>query len=433
MITRFNTAWDRAVAIAIGERDGVLSTAKRIMLVRDLLGRVHLALECAPPAQQLDVLRTRFAEDCGPFWSGSILDGRLMFAPEAVFDSPDAFEIADRIWAIEKMTMGAEWSRGALANKGLQPPRATLYGLKGGVGRSTALCGWAWHLARLGKRVLAIDLDLESPGISSLLLPPDRVPEFGLVDWFVEDAVGNADEDLLRFMVGRSPLEDDTAGQIYVAPSGGILGSDYIAKLSRVYMDVPDEAGTRTFAERVADMVDQLEQSIKPDVVLLDSRAGLHDMAAIATTRLNAMTFLFAAGTRQTWDGYNILLRRWSKHPNIAREVRQRIRIVAAQIPERDRGPYLERFTQDSYDAFSEAFYEETASDPDDFNFDIDAIEAPHYPLRVNWLGVLQGWDPNRTEVSFDEVRAALGDFLDRATELTLNECVESSGENDLA
>ncbi|HCU92521.1 MAG TPA: hypothetical protein DHU96_07160, partial [Actinobacteria bacterium] len=41
----------------------------------------------------------------------------------------------------------------------------TFYSFKGGTGRTMALANVAWILAANGKRVLAADWDLESPGL----------------------------------------------------------------------------------------------------------------------------------------------------------------------------------------------------------------------------------------------------------------------------
>lgn len=98
------------------------------------------------------------------------------------------------------------------------PPRAVFYGLKGGVGRSTALAMLAYSLARAGKKVLLLDFDLESPGLSGLLLPADRVAGFGLVDWFIEDGVHHG-ESVLTDLVADSPLAENTSGRIRVAGS----------------------------------------------------------------------------------------------------------------------------------------------------------------------------------------------------------------------
>ncbi len=56
-------------------------------------------------------------------------------------------------------------------------PRLVFHGIKGGVGRSTAIAMLAYHLAKKGKNVLLIDFDLESPGLSGLMLPPDLMVE----------------------------------------------------------------------------------------------------------------------------------------------------------------------------------------------------------------------------------------------------------------
>jgi len=47
----------------------------------------------------------------------------------------------------------------------------TFYSYKGGTGRSMALANVAWILASNGKRVLAIDWDLEAPGLHRYFTP----------------------------------------------------------------------------------------------------------------------------------------------------------------------------------------------------------------------------------------------------------------------
>ncbi|MFD2350514.1 AAA family ATPase [Nonomuraea ferruginea] len=47
----------------------------------------------------------------------------------------------------------------------------TFYSYKGGAGRTMALANTAWLLASNGLRVLAIDWDLESPGLHKYFHP----------------------------------------------------------------------------------------------------------------------------------------------------------------------------------------------------------------------------------------------------------------------
>ena len=422
MTVRFDVALEGCRQILLGLLHQGEADFGKVVIVRDLMGRIHLALERGSkgdvPQQTLAALSTA----AGPFWGARVLEGRKMAAPQAVFASLDAVELDDGLWLLERGVVGAEWGRAPLPNRPPTPPRAALYGLKGGVGRSTALCVWARHLAGMGKRVLVVDLDLESPGVSSLLLTQDGSADFGLVDWFVEQAVGNADKELLRLMVARSPAASGTSGEILVAPCKGTKDMDYLAKLSRAYIDVPG-ASTRHFGERVAELIDQLEEEHTPDVVLIDSRAGLHDLAGVATTRLDAMTFLFAGASRQTWDGYRTLLNGWAKYPAVIQEVRNRVRVVAAMVPETERGQFLANLNQLSYDSFCDIVYEE-ASDatPDAFNFDVEAEDAPHFPLPTFWSRVFQDWDPLSSDVTQEQVAACYSQFLERATDMVLSE-----------
>ena len=47
----------------------------------------------------------------------------------------------------------------------------TFYSYKGGTGRTMAMANVAWIIASNGKRVLAVDWDLESPGLHKFFHP----------------------------------------------------------------------------------------------------------------------------------------------------------------------------------------------------------------------------------------------------------------------
>ena len=65
----------------------------------------------------------------------------------------------------------------------------TFYSYKGGTGRSMALAHVAWILASSGKKVLAIDWDLEAPGLHRFFgaFLPDKELKFseGVIDFVV--------------------------------------------------------------------------------------------------------------------------------------------------------------------------------------------------------------------------------------------------------
>ncbi|MFN7924436.1 MAG: AAA family ATPase [Bryobacteraceae bacterium] len=70
----------------------------------------------------------------------------------------------------------------------------TFYSYKGGTGRTMALANIAWLLAANGKRVLAIDWDLEAPGLHRYFHPFLEDKELGstrgLVDFIVDFVEG---------------------------------------------------------------------------------------------------------------------------------------------------------------------------------------------------------------------------------------------------
>ena len=330
---------------------------------------------------------------------------------------------------LDRQVTGQDWLLNAadISHSLAQPtvPRLIFFGLKGGVGRSTALAVLAYELARAGKRVLLIDLDLESPGLSGLLLPSDRVARFGVVDWLVEDAVGQGTE-VCEQIVSASPLSENLRHEIRIVSAIGNGDLYYLDKLSRAYADVSKQHEVRRFSERVRRLVDILEDREKPDVVLIDSRAGLHDLAALSIG-LASTAFLFATDAEQCWQGYRSLFVHWQSRPQVARRVRERLKIVSALFPETDQVARGRRFLERSHLLFTETLYDEVApgptelADADLFNFDMENSSAPHYPFRIKWNSRFQEFDPLQIPqglFSEDDIRGAYGEFVDGVLQL---------------
>lgn len=430
---KFNEALVRA---ALALQDKRLPPQWPVGIVRDVYGKLRFAVDAWRPlaegeeaegprnaATPADIypaaalaLLAAAAANLHPYGSASGVLLRDDFSnPASLFQHPDWYQTLVNIPAstaedgseipareivvrlLDRQVIGQDWLRTRRFNEHGHPPRVVFYGLKGGVGRSTALAMLAYRLAREGKRVLLIDFDLESPGLSGLLLPQDRVATYGLVDWFVEDAVGQGG-DVLRDMVSLSPLSDQTPGSIRVAAAMGQGETAYLSKLARAYVDTPSPAGPQTFADRMVRITQRLEQQEQPDIVLLDSRAGLHDVAAVAISSLASVALLFATDAQQNWQGYRQLFNHWHQRPEVLRQVRNRIVMVQALFPENDQVERASRFVQNAWDIFSELIYdalEPGAETPADaFSFDLHNEDGPHFPMRVRWNARFQEFDP---------------------------------------
>ena len=441
---RFNDALRRA---AEAVQESTLPREQPVRVIRDVYGRVRFAIDCKEknyPATSREYLEVILAGLGDYATKGKVIFRDDLFNPDIVFRSPDWHlttvpgGIDDEgqvkpelsVQVLDRQIMGQDWLN-PIAEPAPHPHRIVFYGLKGGVGRSTALAMVAYGLAREGKRVLLLDFDLESPGLSGLLLPPARVAEFGLVDWFVEDAVGQGDS-VLRNLVSSSPLAETTQGTIRVASAMGQGETAYLSKLARVYADVPGREGRpglQRFAARMQSVVQQLEAQEQPDVVLIDSRAGLHDVAAISITSLADTALLFATDGAQNWLGYAQLFAHWQHRPEVCRQVRERLAIVQALAPKSNREGRSRAFLNHAYELFSSTLYDEIAPpsrdlaaqpatefNDDFYNPDMGDEAAPHFPIRVDWDEVFQEFDPKvRPEqggVSDAEIEAKFGALI---------------------
>jgi hypothetical protein len=219
----------------------------------------------------------------------------------------------------------------------------------------------------------------------------------------VEDLVDNADA-VFENMIATSGLSHD--GEIYVVPAHGAAPGEYIAKLGRVWMPKVSSNGSREpWSARLQRLLSGLETRIQPDVVLIDSRAGIDEVASTCVTGLGAnLVLLFALEGSQTWGGYRILFEHWQR-AHVAQAMRERLKIVAALVPELDSVSYLEGLREHAYVMFVDSLYDEIAPPSSEaigpasddqrrwrvdqlvegWSFDEADEGAPHHPWSVQW------------------------------------------------
>ncbi|MFC7380762.1 KGGVGR-motif variant AAA ATPase [Sphaerisporangium rhizosphaerae] len=412
------------------------------VLIRDVLGRFCLALDDrlgGVPEETVAKWRTELQRRLGPYAAPNpVLLAERLFAAEAVFDSPRVVEEQDsrptpgqgRIRSLDNTVVGEDWARVTTPSPevaGVRTARVALYGFKGGVGRSTATFMLGKHLAEQGWCVLVVDLDLESPGSGPLLLAEEATPRYGLVDHLVESAVGNAEGlDLVERASGVSITGN---GELWVAPARG-RGQDgapyaYVEKLNRIYADIPGSTHP-SFADRLERAVSACEKAVeersrRPDVILLDSRAGIHDIAAVAISRLCDLALLFGADNIQTWQGYSDLFTAWSTSSQ-AEAVREKLRMVASMVPNNRRADYLELFRDHAWTCFSMLYDDLPPDDMSGFNPSPEDTSAPHSPIPILFATDLVGLDGAASPGWSDTplVQAAYDEFLNTATRLII-------------
>ena len=201
----------------------------------------------------------------------------------------------------------------------------------------------------------------------------------------MEDLVDNGHA-VFEGLTASSSLSRD--GEIHVVPAHGRNPGEYVSKLGRVFMPKVSADGTRKgWSERLSRLIGQIEERWKPDVILLDSRAGIDEVASACVTGLGArLVLLFSAEGDQTWSGYRILFDYWNRS-GVIKEAREKLQVVGAMLPDVGTKESFESLREQAYDLFLPTYDEIPPGEvgADLWTFEEADETAPHYPWPILW------------------------------------------------
>jgi MinD-like ATPase involved in chromosome partitioning or flagellar assembly len=154
----------------------------------------------------------------------------------------------------------------------------TFYSYKGGVGRTLALADVAVHLARMGRRVLMVDWDLEAPGLDTCFAPwLDEAQANGVLELVldferVSPALAAAQHEVVRL-----PPFADRLGLL----RAGRNDAGHPSRVQELSWDERYQAG---FGGWLEDVRAAWQRSW--DFILVDSRTGISDTGGICSMQL---------------------------------------------------------------------------------------------------------------------------------------------------
>lgn len=188
----------------------------------------------------------------------------------------------------------------------------TFYSFKGGVGRTMALANIAILLAKRGLRVLAVDADLEAPGLNRYFQPHGLPPveeQPGLLELLAEapSETPSWEQYVSALQInGGLPLTILTSGRRDDTYARRVLEFDW--------ENFFQEHNGGDFFERLRE---QWKQAF--DIVLIDSRTGITDSGGVFTIQMPDILVLVANPNDQSISG--------------AREVAERAQTARQKLP----------------------------------------------------------------------------------------------------
>ncbi len=357
-----------------------------VTVIRDLKGRVRLTLEFAenwqaPPdfGTQKQNLENDLANTLGPYWGERIWrvgssrarrDVAFQAMEQAIrnerqrwFDAPGSS--GQFYWyKLERQFSKSSWQQSSaeppwvLEDNPDKPAIISFYSFKGGVGRTTTVAAVALLLARAGKRVLVLDLDLEAPGVGPLLLDDIPIPDRGIVDYLVEWQLTQTRPNLSLYVTVQNRQDLVNQGQPLRVMTAGQLDTHFLEKLARLDF----ENFVNQEINPLVQLLHHVDETYDLDFILLDLRSGLHDLGGLSLNALSHLDILFGLETEQSWAGLEIVLRVLGQFSH------REVLLVHAMNPLLlfdQRGQTHENFRNKGFDLFRQNYYTVDEDIPD--------------------------------------------------------------------
>lgn len=218
-------------------------------------------------------------------------------------------------------------------------PVVTFYSYKGGMGRTTTMIAYAMSLAApkdvtKRKRVVIVDCDLEAPGYLNFFDLSEHNglrsgKKNGLVEFISDVQLTTKPEDIdindYIINVGldnKNHFAYNNLDNIWLVPAGNLNEgyadiesgddrNDYLEGLAKINLSSVD-----TVVKYFNLLFEKIQDTIDPDIILIDSRTGFNDIFGAAALYLSSCVVGFFGFSRQTQPGLINLIKEYYKPNN---------------------------------------------------------------------------------------------------------------------
>lgn len=371
-------------------------------IIDDLFGRISVVLWLVTPGEStpiIDKIRLSLTETCAQYWTGDITvsevaapDRELDILHRTAWEEGVAVDDSDRLRLNDRLRHHSGWFIGAEASEQLWPlkdgpPIIVFHGFKGGVGRTTLLASYAIACARRGERVTVVDMDLDAPGVGSLLGADTEgsTARWGTVDFFLEAGQQLPLDDYFH-VCAREKVSG--SGRLEVFPAGS-LDDAYLSKLGRVDLNVRDHVRGHPLGR----LLQRIHAERNPDLILLDGRAGLSPSAGLLLSGIAHLHVLVATSNAGSLRGLERVVRHLGFEQARCELSQRECVVVQAHVPDSTDVAKSARdhFASHIEEIFRNGYYSRQSTD-DDRTWSLDDLEsevAPHVPVPISYRGRL--------------------------------------------
>lgn len=220
-----------------------------------------------------------------------------------IVNTPSKNRPSNLVEAIDYMNNSYEINN----NKKFKSEVISFYSYKGGVGRTLALIHTAYLLAKRGKNVLMLDLDIEAPSMQNIFKSEMEEIDYGLIDYLYNKIYEKGTEKKITipdiYVKVDGSKEENISGNLYVIPAGK-LNTEYIYKLSKIQ---PNLVSRNNY---ISDLIKDLEskQELNLDFVLVDSRTGINDWGGLSLIDVSDRVVFFVYPNNENMEGSRALM-----------------------------------------------------------------------------------------------------------------------------
>jgi tetratricopeptide (TPR) repeat protein/MinD-like ATPase involved in chromosome partitioning or flagellar assembly len=210
----------------------------------------------------------------------------------------------------------------------------TFYSYKGGTGRTLLLANMARMLAGLGMRAVAIDFDLEAPGLVYKLAPQQSRSNPGLVGWLRDALAGEAPAALSDYLI-EIPIAEPllTGGSLKLMPAGRAPSPNYFQDLLRLRLDQRLDDGSGTDA--LIELQRRIAEELKADFLLVDARTGITPTNTVTTHILADDVVVLALDTDEQLEGTRSVLRSLQPLASVRTSEPIGLNVMLSRVPDR--------------------------------------------------------------------------------------------------